>query len=149
LIEKAIAALVAVVAVRHAGGEPILKEEATTFLCQEQHLALRAARALLKDEDGRHWNIASIPGKKGRAQALYPCDNEHRRKYDLPETPHEIRAGEEDISVTRMESSDGNATPTEPVKKAVSSGTLFPSPGKSRVTEIDTQNPASNGASRD
>jgi hypothetical protein len=149
-LAKAAAALVEVVKDRAATGEPLLKEEAAAFLCREQNLPQKAARTLISDQDGRRWHIKKLEGKKGRPQALLPLSQtDEQRKSDPPGNPHGMGPSEARISVAPDKSGNGNGPSSEPVSNEGYEDTLFPSPGKSRATEIGSQKSLSNGACRD
>src|SRR5262249_2292978 len=139
-LDTAAAALAALVKDRAATEEPLLKEEATTFLCKEQNLTQKAARALLTERDGRTWRIQKLEKRKGHPHAVLPC------VYSCPTTkitdngnPHKTGTGEEDVSVEVGKSSDGNGSSQKTASNVDSRNDLFPSPGSAKTTETPAQ----------
>ncbi len=151
-LKSATEALAKVVKERADLQEPILKTEAESFL-KEQHLSQKAARTLITDGDGKRWYIKPLPGKGG-PKALFPMGNaasaeDEQRKKDPIEKPDESSAREDGISVAPMDTGDENHDPPEGAKNTELRRESFPSLGKSRATEKNSQNPLSHAASRD
>ena len=102
--EAALKALAKVVIERYQDGNPILKDQAVTYLNKEMEISQKRSRELISAHKGKRWDIRPIGGKGG-GSGLFPLQqNMSTTKMDDGEDPRPERTCEGGNSVSYAQS---------------------------------------------
>jgi AAA domain len=116
--KAAVNALAEVVKERHQEGNPILKDQAVTYLNKEMEIAQKRSRELIAAYKGELWEVRPIGGKGG-GSGLFPLQQDmSTTKMDDGEDPPPERTCDGGISVGHAQSGQREWTICKPAPRA-------------------------------